>query len=197
MPDYWERSYRSGEMGWDLGKSTPILNQWIETCKDPLTICVLGAGNGWDAVNFAKKGHFITAVDFAESPVKNMQAAARHSDLKMEILHMDIFELNLIYSNKFDVVIEYTCFCAIDPSRRREYLEMVRHILKPKGELVGLLFPIDKDPSDGGPPYAVELDPTIKLISEYLSLIIQEVPTMSIKQREGREIFVIFRNDCI
>ena len=197
MPDYWERSYRSGEMGWDLGKSTPILNQWIETCKDPLTICVLGAGNGWDAVNFAKKGHLITAVDFAESAVKNMQAAARRSDLKMEILHMDIFELNLIYSNKFDVVIEYTCFCAIDPSRRREYLEMVRHILKPKGELVGLLFPIDKDPSDGGPPYAVELDPTIKLISEYLSLIIQEVPTMSIKAREGREIFVIFRNDGI
>ena len=197
MPDYWERSYRSGEMGWDLGKSTPILNQWIETCKDPLTICVLGAGNGWDAVNFAKKGHLITAVDFAESAVKNMQAAARRSDLKMEILHMDIFELNLIYSNKFDVVIEYTCFCAIDPSRRREYLEMVRHILKPKGELVGLLFPIDKDPSDGGPPYAVELDPTIKLISEYLSPIIQEVPTMSIKPREGREIFVIFRNDGI
>ena len=197
MPDYCERSYRSGEMGWDLGKSTPILNQWIETCKDPLTICVLGAGNGWDAVNFAKKGHLITAVDFAESAVKNMQAAARRSDLKMEILHMDIFELNLIYSNKFDDVIEYTCFCAIDPSRRREYLEMVRHILKPKGELVGLLFPIDKDPSDGGPPYAVELDPTIKLISEYLSLIIQEVPTMSIKAREGREIFVIFRNDGI
>jgi len=197
MPDYWERSYRSGEMGWDLGKSTPILNQWIKTCKDPLTICVLGAGNGWDAVNFAKKGHLITAVDFAESAVKNMQAAARRSDLKMEILHMDIFELNLIYSNKFDVVIEYTCFCAIDPSRRREYLEMVRHILKPKGELVGLLFPIDKDPSDGGPPYAVELDPTIKLISEYLSLIIREVPTMSIKAREGREIFVIFRNDGI
>ena len=197
MPDYWERSYRSGEMGWDLGKSTPILNQWIKTCKDPLTICVLGAGNGWDAVNFAKKGHLITAVDFAESAVKNMQAAARRSDLKMEILHMDIFELNLIYSNKFDVVIEYTCFCAIDPSRRRAYLEMVRHILKPKGELVGLLFPIDKDPSDGGPPYAVELDPTIKLISEYLSPIIQEVPTMSIKPREGREIFVIFRNDGI
>ena len=194
-PAYWERSYQSGEMGWDLGKSTPIFDQWIKTCKESLSICILGAGNGWDAINFAVMGHMVTAVDFAKSAVRNMQIATEQNNLEIDIRHMDIFDLNLVYANHFDVVLEYTCFCAIDPSRRREYLKMVRHILKPEGELVGLLFPIDKQPSEGGPPYAVLLEPTFELISEYFTLIKHEISSLSVKPRIGREIFVIYRKD--
>ena len=194
-PAYWERSYQSGEMGWDLGKSTPIFDQWIKTCKESLSICILGAGNGWDAINFAVMGHMVTAIDFAESAVKNMQIATEQNNLEIDIRHMDIFDLNQVYTNHFDIVLEYTCFCAIDPSRRRDYLQMVRHILKPKGELIGLLFPIDKQPSEGGPPYAVLLEPTVELISEYFTLIKREIPSLSVKPRIGREIFVIFRKD--
>ena len=194
-PDYWESSYQSGELGWDLGGSTPIFDHWIKNQKVPLSICILGAGNGWDAVNIASKGHRVTAIDFAQSAVKNMQTAANHNSLKIDIRCIDIFNLPQFYSNHFDVVLEYTCFCAIDPSRRREYLEMVKHILKTKGELVGLLFPIDKDPLDGGPPFAVELEPTLELINKYLSLVKKEVSPLSIKQRAGREVFVIFRKD--
>ena len=193
MPEYWERLYQSGEMGWDLGGPTPIFNKWIETCKVPLTICILGAGNGWDAVNFATRGHMVTAVDFSASAVKNMKASAKQNELDIDIRHMDIFDLYKVYNNHFDVVLEYTCFCAIEPAKRRNYMEIVRHILKTKGELVGLLVPIDKDLSDGGPPFAVQLEPTIELISDYLSLIKQQITSLSVKSRAGREVFVIFR----
>ena len=195
MPEYWEISYQSGQIPWDLGKSTPIFNQWIEACNKPLSICILGAGNGWDALNFAQKGHKVTAVDFSKSAVNNMKSSAIGSDLIINILHMNIFDLNKIYSNHFDVVLEYTCFCAIVPSRRRDYLSVVQNILKPKGEFVGLLFPIDKDPSEDGPPFGVDLDSTINLMSEFLSFIKKEIPKLSIKSRSGREVFVIFRKD--
>ena len=191
-PEYWENCYLSGEMGWDLGAPTPILNNWINTCKDPLSICILGAGNGWDAVNFATKGHIVTAVDFAESAIMNMQNNAKQSDVEIDLLNMDIFHLNKIYTAYFDVVLEYTCYCAIDPIMRRVYIEMVRHILKPNGKFVALLFPIDKNPCDGGPPYAVELERTIEIMSEYLFLIKHEIPIHSVKSRVGREVFVIF-----
>ena len=137
----------------------------------------------------------VTAVDFASSAVKNMHLSAKENDLDIDIRHMDIFDLNKVYDNHFDVVLEYTCFCAIEPTKRRDYMEMVRHILKTKGELIGLLFPIDKDLSDGGPPFAVQLEPTIELISDYLSLIKQEIPSFSVKPRAGREVFIIFRKD--
>ena len=28
-PEYWEKAYQSGDIGWDLGGQTPIFNQWI------------------------------------------------------------------------------------------------------------------------------------------------------------------------
>ena len=137
----------------------------------------------------------VTAVDFAASAVKNMQNSAKQNKLDIDIRHMDIFDLNKVYDSHFDVVLEYTCFCAIEPIKRRDYMEMVQYILKTKGELVGLLFPLDKDVSDGGPPFAVQLEPTIKLISDYLYLIKQQISSLSVKSRAGREVFVIFRKD--
>jgi len=194
-PEYWEHAYQSGDIGWDLGRSTPAFDQWIETCREPQSICVLGAGNGWDAVNFAIRGHEVTAVDFSESAVKNMRSAVGKYEVKIDIRHMDIFNLHQKFTNHFDVVLEYTCFCAIDPSHRNDYLKMVYHIMKPQGKLVGLLFPIDKDPSEGGPPFGVLLKPTIKLISRYFTLITQQITPLSINSRVGREVFIIFRKD--
>ena len=194
-PDYWEESYRSGDMGWDLEGTTPVFEHWIQSKSDPLSICILGAGNGWDALHFSKLGHIVTAVDFAAGAVKNMNDSARRLNLAINIMHLDIFDLSQHFHQDFDVVLEYTCFCAIDPTRRKDYIEMVSHILKPEGELVGLLFPIDKDPKDDGPPFGVDLNTTILLFSRYMRLIKKEFPQLSIDRRKGREIFVIFRKD--
>ena len=194
-PDYWEESYQSGDMGWDLGRTTPVFEHWIQSKSDPLSICILGAGNGWDALHFSKLGHIVTAVDFAEGAVKNMNDSARKLNLAINIMHLDIFDLSQHFHQDFDVVLEYTCFCAIDPTRRKDYIEMVSHILKPEGELVGLLFPIDKDPKDDGPPFGVDLNATILLFSRYMNLIKKEIPKLSIERRKGREIFIIFRKD--
>ena len=194
-PDYWEESYQSGEMGWDLGQITPVFENWIQSKSDPLSICILGAGNGWDALHFSKLGHTVTAVDFAESAINNMHKSAQRYDLSINLLHLDIFDLSQNFHQDFDVVLEYTCFCAIDPDRRKDYIEMVSHILKPEGELVGLLFPTDKDPNDDGPPFSVDLNATILLFFRYMRLIKKEIPQLSIERRKGREVFVIFRKD--
>ena len=195
MPEYWENSYQSGEMGWDLGKPTPIFDNWIKTQKEPLSICILGAGNGWDALHFAEKGHEVTAVDFAESAVLNMKMAAAKRVLKLDVLHLDIFDLDKMFTHSFDIVLEYTCFCAIDPDKRDNYIRIVNHILNQSGKFVGLLFPIDKELNDDGPPYGVDQDVTIKLFSKYFTLITKKIPTLSIERREGREIFVIFKKN--
>ena len=40
------------------------------------------------------------------------------------------------YSNFFDIVIEYTCFCAIAPQRRSEYIKSVNNILNKNGQFI-------------------------------------------------------------
>ena len=193
MPEYWEKSYQSGDMGWDLGGPTPIFNDWIQFQTDSLSICILGAGNGWDAINFAEKGHYVTAVDFAESAITNMYKSAQDKGVKINLIHSDIFDLCKLFNHTFDIVLEYTCFCAIDPARRMDYVRMTNQILKPDGKLVALLFPIDKDINDDGPPFAVDLNKTINLFSKYFILDTKEIPSLSIERRNGREIFVIFK----
>ena len=193
MPEYWEKSYQSGDMSWDLGGPTPIFNDWIQFQTDSLSICILGAGNGWDAINFAEKGHNVTAVDFAESAIDNMHTSAQNKGVQINLIHSDIFDLCKLFNHTFDIVLEYTCFCAIDPVRRMDYVRMTNEILKPDGKLVALLFPIDKDINDDGPPFAVDLDSTISLFSKYFILDTKEIPSLSIERRKGREVFVIFK----
>ena len=193
MPEYWEKSYQSGDMSWDLGGPTPIFNDWIQFQTDSLSICILGAGNGWDAINFAEKGHNVTAVDFAESAIDNMHTSAQNKGVQINLIHSDIFDLCKLFNHTFDIVLEYTCFCAIDPVRRIDYVRITNQILKSDGKLVALLFPIDKDINDEGPPFAVDLDSTISLFSKYFILDTKEIPSLSIERRKGREVFVIFK----
>ena len=82
--EYWEKAYQSADMTWDLGEPTPVFNQWINSERNTLSICILGAGNGWDALNFAKKGHHVTAVDFALSAIQNMRQMAEKLDVKID-----------------------------------------------------------------------------------------------------------------
>ena len=101
MPEYWENSYKSGVMSWDLGGPTPIFDDWIKSQINSLSICILGAGNGWDAINFAEKGHNVTAVDFAESAINNMHTYAQEKRVQINIIHSDIFGLGKLFSHTF------------------------------------------------------------------------------------------------
>ena len=51
---FWEDRYEKGEIGWDLGSETPVFSAISETLK-PGSVCILGCGNGYDAIFFSKK----------------------------------------------------------------------------------------------------------------------------------------------
>ena len=194
-PKYWEKFYNTGEMPWDLGEPTPIFKNWIHSQKKSLSICILGAGNGWDALYFAEKGHKVTAIDFALSAVNNMKKAAKKKNLNLNIICADIFNLDKLYDEKFDIVLEYTCYCAIDPNKRIHYIHIVNHLLKPSGQFVGILFPIDKELDLDGPPFGVEFNSTIAMFSKYFTLVKKEESKLSIERRQGKEVFVILKKN--
>ena len=182
-------------MSWDLGEPTPVFNQWINSERNKLSICILGAGNGWDALNFAKKGHHVTAVDFAFSAIQNMRKMAEILGVKLDLLYSDIFNIGKSYHDAFDIVLEYTCYCAIQPDRRIDYVNLVNCILKPEGRLVALFFPLDKELNDDGPPFGVNLNSTLNLFSKKFTLNKKEIPNLSIERRIGREIFVVLNKN--
>ena len=142
-PQFWEDIYISNDTGWDLGRPTPVFYKIASEIK-PKKLCIIGCGRGYDAVMFAKNNFRVTAVDFAPSAIEALDKMAKIEQLNINILKDNIFNMFPTFANKFDYVVEQTCFCAIHPSRRHEYSELVYGILKPRGKLIGVWFPLDK-----------------------------------------------------
>ena len=188
---FWEQRYEKGEIGWDLGAETPVFTAISEKLK-PGKVCILGCGNGYDAISFSKKGFSVTAVDFARTPINNLQIAARSLSLSIETIKKDIFDLIPDYSSQFDYIIEQTCFCAIDPRKRQQYSNLVHDLLKVGGKLIGLWMPLDKDIIDGGPPFGVKENEIKKLFSTKWKITEDCFPTQSIEARKGREKLIVF-----
>src|SRR6185503_2352431 len=188
----WEEDYERQTDGWDLGGPTPAFKRLISSRQlIPGRMIVLGSGRGHDAREFARHGFQVTAVDFASQAVQEMQRLAS-PDAPVEILQHDIFTLPETFNHSFDYVLEYTCFCAIDPKRRAEYADLVTRLLKPTGIFIDLAFPLDG--RKGGPPFAVTESEIMGLFQERgFNLISREKPDESVSARRHAEELFIFQ----
>ena len=193
-PSFWEDNYRSGRTGWDLGMPTPVFQRLAESGEFPpgkmLVIC---AGRGYDARMFARLGFEVTAVDFAEEAVQEM-LALNEPETSMEVIQADLFDLPAFMKAEFDYILEYTCFCAIDPQRRAEYINSVTNLLKPGGIYIALAFPIGG--RTGGPPFVVTPDELVDPLNEMgFELVSREIPDDSVPGREGIEELLILKKE--
>jgi SAM-dependent methyltransferase len=189
---FWEDIYLEDDAGWDLKGITPVFDS-ISNELIPGKVCIVGCGRGYDAIMIAQKGFEVTAVDFAPSAINAVKNLAFDVDVKVNIVEADIFSLTHEHMNTYDFIIEQTCFCAIHPSRRKEYEELVRSILKPGGKLIGLWFPLDKKLDEGGPAWGTTLEEVKSIFNSGWSIVKEEFPKHSIEPRKGREKLIIFR----
>ena len=189
--EYWENIYLNNDTGWDLGGPTPYIEKISDEIKKGKVI-ILGCGRGYDAVMLAKKGFEVTAVDFSPSAIKFLNNLANKQCASVKIIQKDIFSLIEDFKGHYDYVIEQTCFCAIDIKRRSEYELLVNKLLKVKGKLIGLWFPIGKEVAEGGPPFGVSIEEIKLLFKNKWDIVKEEYSTLSIEKRRGREKIIIF-----
>jgi SAM-dependent methyltransferase len=188
----WDADYERNTAGWDLGGPTPVFKRLASSGRfKPGRMIVLGAGRGHDARLFAGYGFEVTAVDFSSQAVQEMQRLA-DPVAPVEILQHDIFTLPETLNNSFDYLLEYTCFCAIDPNRRAEYADLVTRLLKPNGFYIDLAFPLDG--REGGPPFVVTEAEIFDLFqTRGFKLLSREKPAESVSPRLHAEELFIFQ----
>lgn len=192
LPEKWEVDYERKTDGWDLGGPTPVFKRLAMSGRfKPGRMIVPGAGRGHDAREFARHGFKVTAIDFAPHAIHEMKRLS-DPNAPIEILQHDLFALPSELNNSFDYLLEYTCFCAIDPKRRTEYADLVTRLLKPGGTYIDMAFPLDG--RAGGPPFSVSADEVMKLFVERgFKLLSREKPEDSIKPRRHAEELFIFQ----
>ena len=191
-PDKWEADYQRGSDGWDLNGPTPTFRHLAASGRfKPGRMIVPGAGRGHDAREFARHGFRVTAVDFSPYAVREMRRLAA-PDAPVDILQSNLFALPSTLDGLFDYVLEYTCFCAIDPQRRDEYADLIARLLKPGGYYIDMAFPLES--RAGGPPFAVSLPEILALFgSRGFVLVERQTPLDSVPQRRGLEELVILQ----
>lgn len=182
--NYWDTRYQECQIGWDLGQVSPPIKEYCDQLEDKtIKILIPGAGNAYEAeylFNNGFKNVFI--VDFAQSALDSF-GKRNPTFPKEHLLCVDFFKL----SDTFDLILEQTFFCAIDPSLREKYVQKMSALLSDSGRLVGVLFNRD---FTGGPPFGGNKEEYLELFIPYFSVISFEVCWNSIAPRKGSELFV-------
>lgn len=184
---YWEERYATHETGWNIGYASTPIKTYIDQLKDTTQkILIPGAGNSFEAEylwNLGFKNVYI--LDIARQPLDNFKN--RVADFPQEqLLHADFFELE----TSFDLILEQTFFCALEPELRQNYVEQMHQLLKPNGKLVGLLF--DFELTASGPPFGGDIDEYKLRFKPRFRIKTLEKSYNSIKERQGKELFFIF-----
>ena len=187
----WDELYRRRETPWEKGIPHPALVDFLEE-TGPLRgkIFVPGCGSGHDVRALSTAENHVLGIDLAARAMA--KAEARPKIGNEEYLLADLFELPAKFDHQFDWVFEHTCFCAIDPSQRKTYVEAIIRLLKPGGMLLAIFF-INPDHDEDGPPYRVSTNELEGFFGKDFTIEREWVPARTHPGRENRELMRILR----
>ena len=184
---YWQSRYENNQAGWDLGTaSQPIVEYVNQLIDKDLSILIPGCGNAHEAEYLFNQGFKnVSVIDLAAVPLENLKK--RVPDFpESQLIQGDFFELN----QQYDLIIEQTLFCAIDPILRAEYVKKASELLKVDGKFVGVLFNRE---FESGPPFGGNKDEYLTYFSSCFQNIEMEICHNSVTPRSGTELFFIAR----
>lgn len=184
---YWQNRYETQSTGWDVGSITAPLKTYLDQIEDKLIrILIPGGGNSYEFEYLITHGFTnVYVLDFAHHPLLNIQNRLPEVNPK-QLIHADFFEHKATY----DLIIEQTFYCALDPSLRDQYVQHMHRLLANGGKLIGLLFQFPL--TESGPPFGGSKVEYIQRFSPYFNIKTLETAYNSIPPRQGNELFFIF-----
>jgi cyclopropane fatty-acyl-phospholipid synthase-like methyltransferase len=159
----WDEVYQQlkvEEMPW----FSPKLDHDIEKALEELGIkkgsaLDIGTGPGTQAIELAKRGFKVTAIDISETAIHKASQRARGERVKISFKWDDI--LNSKLDDRFNLVVDRGCFHVINPPQRADYVIVVHNILKARGYLFLKCFSHKEPPGPG--PYRFKPDEITEL----------------------------------
>jgi len=183
--DFWNTKYKTNKAGWDLGEISPPLKNYIDQLENKeLKILIPGGGNSYEAEYLYHRGFKnVFVVDLSEIALQNIKERTPGFP-KLQLLQKNFFDVQ----QNFDLILEQTFFCAIDPKLRSNYAEKMNQILKPNGKLVGVFF--DALLNEDHPPFGGNKEEYLTYFKPYFKTIEMEACYNSFHSRDGMELFV-------
>lgn len=188
--NFWSTRYIENSTGWDLGQVSPPIEAYIDQLTDKnISVLIPGCGNSHEAEHILSAGFKkVTLVDISEVLVDRLKIKFEKeiADGRCEVIHADFFDLK----GTFNLVIEQTFFCAIDPSLRSNYAQKMAELLKPGAKVAGVMFEMEKPE---GPPFGGNSEEYLNYFTPFFEINTMEPCHNSIESRAGKELFVILQ----
>lgn len=192
---WWSDVYDTEENPrWNLSEPAEALKDMLPRLKLPKSrILVLGSGEGHDAAFFAREGHVVAAVDI--SPQATERAQKHYGSLpNLKFITQDLFDFAQSTNQKFDLIFEYTCYCAINPTRRQELVKTWTRLLDEQGKLMAIFFCMDQRQ---GPPFGGSEWEIRKRLQKNYEFLFWGRWRKSLPRRQGRELFVLAQKKSV
>lgn len=185
-PDYWEQRYLEEDSPWLLHEVSPPLKSYIDQLTDhSLRILIPGGGYGDEWYYLIQKGFKESyLLDFSAHTIE--QVSQRFPDAPTDHLICDDF---FEHQGTYDLIIEQTFFCALDPELRSAYVQKCYELLGENGKLVGVYF--DFPLTEKGPPFGGSAQEYRQRLLPYFEIQTLERCYNSVEKRAEKELFCI------
>jgi methyl halide transferase len=185
----WNQRYLECDTPWDKGAPHPVLDDALT--RDGLAgqVLVPGCGSGHDVRALARRGLQVTGLDVAPLAIERARAftPAGSETYRTE----DLFDLPPDMRGAFDGVFEHTCFCAIDPAQRPNYVAAVASALRRGGHLLAVFY-AEPDNGDEGPPFGCTPEELDGLFGGSFLQLTEHRGFPTFAHRDGRELLRLF-----
>lgn len=183
-PAFWRAKWESGQIGFHSDQVHPDLVETEQTFlgDTPKRVFVPLCGKSVDLDWLAARRHGVVGVELVQCAVEavfeRMQRTpewqpvpggkkAEHANLA--VYQGDFFELDPEAIGTVDRVWDRAALIALHPDKRAAYVQRVRELLRPGGQI--LLNVLSYDPSVmDGPPWSVDADTVRALYPEAIEL---------------------------
>ena len=184
--NYWEKRWENKQTGWDTGSiTTPLKNYFDQLSNKNISILIPGCGNAYEAEYlFEQKFKNTYIIDIAPQALTSFSTRVTHFPAS-QLICDDFFN----HKGQYDLIVEQTFFCALDPAQREAYIQKMHALLKPTGKLIGLLFNIPLNTEH--PPFGGNKNEYEKQFSPYFNFKYFDLCYNSIKPRANNELFIV------
>lgn len=160
----WSALWKGELTLWDLGKPTETMLDEVTKAlaggrvPQQASVFIPGCGSGYDVHALARKGFSATGLDVAPEAIAKAESL-QDTAYTTSLICGDFFTHAL---PTFDLVFDYTFFCALPPSLRSQWGARTASLIKPGGRLLTLAYPLATEemasnPEASGPPFPVSI----------------------------------------
>ncbi|MGJ8675919.1 MAG: methyltransferase domain-containing protein [Akkermansiaceae bacterium] len=191
----WDKRYIDADTPWDKGAPAPILSKLVEQGAFPheVEILVPGCGFGHDVRALAAAGYSVTGMDISQHALDVAVNMAADAKGEMSFVLADLFDPELATKKRYDALWEHTCYCAVEPEQRKDYIQAAHDLLKPGGLLLGVFFTAAQ--RESGPPHMTDRDNLHQLFSKRFTLLWERAPEVYYPARENLEWLMCWQRD--